>query len=162
MNCDNRSSNGTPCLACAQKFESTWRTNMKLSGNQYTYASARLITAAVLAATLAFAPGVALATDKDAHEDRVELRIKDMHAKLKITSAQEEQWAKVAQAMLDDAKTMDALTQIRVDHAKDMTAVDDLKSYGEIADAHANGIKKLTPVFADLYTIMSDVQKKEA
>jgi hypothetical protein len=43
-----------------------------------------------------------------------------------------------------------------------MTAVDDLKSYGEIADAHANGIKKLTPVFADLYTSMSDVQKKEA
>jgi periplasmic protein CpxP/Spy len=106
--------------------------------------------------------GVALATDKDAHEDRTELRIKDMHAKLKITSAQEEQWAKVAQAMLDDAKTMDALTQIRVDHAKDMTAVDDLKSFGEIADAYANGIKKLTPVFADLYASMSDAQKKEA
>ena len=43
-----------------------------------------------------------------------------------------------------------------------MTAVDDLKSYGEIADAHANGIKKLTPVFADLYASMSDAQKKEA
>jgi protein CpxP len=53
--------------------------------------------------------------------------------------------------MLDDAKTMDALTQIRVDHAKDMTAVDDLKSFGEIADAYANGIKKMIPVFADLY-----------
>jgi periplasmic protein CpxP/Spy len=135
---------------------------MKLSGNQYTYASARLITAAVLAATLAFAPGVALATDKDAHEDRVELRIKDMHAKLKITSAQEEQWAKVAQAMLDDAKTMDTLTQARVDLAKDMTAVGDLKSYGEIVDAHANGIKKLIPVFAALYSSMSDAQKKAA
>jgi hypothetical protein len=57
---------------------------------------------------------------------------------------------------------MDALTQARVDHAKDLSAVDDLKSYGEITDAHANGIKKLTPVFADLYASMSDVQKKEA
>ncbi|MDD5269170.1 MAG: Spy/CpxP family protein refolding chaperone [Methylococcales bacterium] len=135
---------------------------MKLCGNQFTYASPRFIMAATLVATLFFAPGVVLATDKDAHEDRTELRIKEMHAKLKITPAQEEQWAKVAQVMLDDAKTMDALTQIRVDHAKDMTAVDDLKSFGEIADAYANGIKKMTPVFADLYASMSDAQKKEA
>lgn len=136
---------------------------MKLSGNQFTYTSARLIAATALAAVLAFAPGVALAIDKEAHhQDRVELRIKDMHAKLKITPEQEEQWGKVTQAMLDDAKTMDALTQARVDHAKDMNAVDDLKSYGEIADAHAAGIKKLTPLFADLYAGMSDTQKKEA
>ena len=135
---------------------------MKLNGNKLTYASLRFITAVALAATLVFAPGVALAIDKDAHEDRTELGIKEMHAKLKITPAQEEQWAKVAQAMLDDAKTMDALTQIRVDQAKDMTAVDDLKSFGEIADAYANGIKKMTPVFADLYASMSDAQKKEA
>lgn len=135
---------------------------MKLSGNQFTYASTRLITAATLISALIFAPGIALATDKVAHEDRVELRIKDMHTKLKITPTQEEQWNKVAQAMLDDAKTMDTLTQARIDHAKDMTAVDDLKSYGEIADAHATGIKKLTPLFADLYAGMSDTQKKEA
>ena len=135
---------------------------MKLNGNKLTYASLRFITAATLVATLLFAPEVVFATDKDAHEDRTELRIKEMHAKLKITSAQEEQWAKVAQTMLNDAKTMDALTQIRVDHAKDMTAVDDLKSFGEIADAYANGIKKMIPVFADLYASMSDAQKKEA
>ncbi|MFA5016956.1 MAG: Spy/CpxP family protein refolding chaperone [Methylobacter sp.] len=135
---------------------------MKLSGNQFTYASTRLIAAATLAVTMVLAPGVALATDKNAREDRVELRIKDMHAKLKITPAQEKQWGKVAQAMLDDAKTMDTLTQARIDHAKDMTAVDDLKSYGEITDAHAAGIKKLTPLFTDLYAGMSDAQKKEA
>jgi len=135
---------------------------MKLSSNKFIYAIARLITSAALVATLVFAPGVALATDKDAHEDRVELRIKDMHAKFKITAAQEEQWAKVTQVMLDDAKTMDTLTQTRVDLAKDMTAVGDLKSYGEIVDAHANGIKKLIPVFAALYSSMSDAQKKAA
>jgi periplasmic protein CpxP/Spy len=135
---------------------------MKLSGNQFIYASARFITSVALATTLVFAPRVALAIDKDAHEDRTELRIKEMHAKLNISSAQEEQWAKVAQTMLDDAKIMDALTQIRVDHAKDMNAVDDLKSFGEIADAYANGIKKMIPVFADLYASMSDAQKKVA
>ena len=57
---------------------------------------------------------------------------------------------------------MDALTQARVDHTKDMTAVDDLNSYGEIADAHAEGIRKLTPEFATLYSTMSDSQKRSA
>jgi protein CpxP len=135
---------------------------MKLSGNQFTNTGIRLMAAAALVATLAVVPGVSLAADKDAQEDRAELRIKDMHAKLKITPAQEELWAKVAQATRDNSKTMDALTQARADHAKDMTAVDDLKSYGEITEAHADGVKKLTPVFADLYASMSDAQKKEA
>jgi hypothetical protein len=43
-----------------------------------------------------------------------------------------------------------------------MTAVDDLKSYAEITDAHADGIKKFTPVFATLYAGMPDAQKKNA
>jgi hypothetical protein len=43
-----------------------------------------------------------------------------------------------------------------------MTAVDDLKTYSAIAEAHANGIKTLIPVFEALYVSMSDTQKKEA
>ncbi|MDD5249543.1 MAG: Spy/CpxP family protein refolding chaperone [Rhodocyclaceae bacterium] len=135
---------------------------MKLSDHQFTNASLRLIAAAALATTLAFAPAVVFAADKDAHEDRAELRIKHMHAMLKITPTQEEQWAKVAETMRDNAKTMDGLTQARADHAKEMTAVDDLKSYGEIAEAHADGLRKLTPAFASLYAGMSDAQKLEA
>jgi hypothetical protein len=135
---------------------------MKLSSNQFTNASVRLIAAAALVTTLALAPGLVLAADKDAHEDRAEQRITRMHTMLKITPTQEEQWAKVAETMRDSAKTMDNLTQARMDHAKTMTAVDDLKSYGEITDAHADGLKKLTPVFATLYAGMSDTQKKEA
>ncbi len=135
---------------------------MVINGNQFIYVNTHLIKSVALVATLVFGSGIALASEQDAHEDRTELRIKDMHAKLKITSTQEEQWLKVAQTMLDDAKTMDRLTQVRSDHAKDLTAIDDLKSYGEIVEAHALGIKKLTPVFADLYASMSEVQKKEA
>jgi protein CpxP len=136
---------------------------MESRGNPFTHASARLFFAAALAALLALAPGVvAAAADKASHEDRAELRIKDMRVKLMITQAQEEQWAKVALVMRDNAKTMDSLTQARAEHAKDMTAVDDMKSYGEIVDAHADGIKKLTPVFAELYAGMSDPQKKVA
>jgi hypothetical protein len=135
---------------------------MKPSGNQLIIASTRLFAAVALAASLSFAPGVAFAANMDARADRAELRIKDMHTRLKITETQEEQWAKVAQAMRDNAKTMDTLTQERAAHAKDVTAVDDLKSYGAIADAHADGIKKLIPPFTDLYAGMSDTQKKEA
>ncbi len=135
---------------------------MKLPSHPFLYAGTRLITSTVFVATLIFAPGISFAVDKDANEDRTELRIKELHAKLKITSEQEEQWSKVALAMLNDAKTMDALTQARVDHAKDISAIDDIKSYGELIEAHANGIKNLIPFFSDLYIHMSDTQKKEA
>jgi protein CpxP len=94
--------------------------------------------------------------------DRVEARIKELYTKLKITPAQEELWNNVTQVMRDNAKTMEALIKARSEKAGTMTAVDDLKSYGEIADAHADGIKKFIPVFEPLYASMSDVQKKNA
>jgi hypothetical protein len=134
---------------------------MKPSRYQLTYSAARAVAAAALAVTIAFAPNVVLAA-KPSNEDRVEMRIKDMHAKLDITQAQEDQWAKVAEVMRDNARSMDTLTTARHENAKTMTAVDDLRSYGEITDAHAEGIKRLTPVFAALYDEMSDAQKKEA
>lgn len=135
---------------------------MKQNPLQFTQASARLLAAAALAASLVFAPGAVLAADKVSHVVRAEQHGKKMHDKLMITQAQEEQWGKVAQVMAENATTMDTLTQARADRAKEMTAVDDLKSYGEITDAHADGIKKLTPVFATLYASMSDPQKKVA
>lgn len=134
---------------------------MERNSHQFTHATARAVAAAALVATVAFGAGPVMAAKASA-EDRVEARIKDMHAKLTITKAQEDQWTKVANVMRDNAKTMDTLTQGRFEHAKSMTAVDDLKSYSEITDAHADGIRKFTPVFATLYASMSDAQKKNA
>ena len=134
---------------------------MEQNSPQFIYASVRAVAAAALVAILAFASGPVFAAKASA-EDRVEARITDMHAKLKITQAQEDQWAKVTQAMRDNEKAIEPLIKARKDNAKTMTAVDDLKSYGEITDAHADGIKKFTPVFAALYDSMSDAQKKEA
>ena len=94
--------------------------------------------------------------------DRVEARIKELHTNLRITPAQEELWNKVAQVMRDNAKTMEALIKARSEKAGTMTAVDDLKSYGEIAEAHADGLKKFIPAFEPLYAGMSDAQKKTA
>jgi hypothetical protein len=94
--------------------------------------------------------------------DRVEARIKELHAKLSITPAQEELWGNVTQVMRDNAKTMETLIKARSAHMMAMNAVDDLKSYGEIAEAHADGLKKFIPAFEPLYGSMSDTQKKNA
>ena len=134
---------------------------MKPGGNRFGLGM-RMMAAAALAASLAIAPMAVRAADRDAHEDRAEKRAKDMHAKLKITPAQEEMWGKVSQAMRDNAKSLDNLSQAHVEHAKGMSAVDNLKSYGELADAHADGVRKLMPAFSALYASMSDRQKREA
>jgi hypothetical protein len=94
--------------------------------------------------------------------DAVEARIKDLHARLKITPAQEDLWKNVTLVMQDNGKTMDALRRARTEKAPTMTAVEDFKSYGEMTDVHADGIKKFIPVFSALYDSMSDAQKKNA
>ena len=120
------------------------------------------LSALTLAAALACSALPSFAVQGDVHQDRVEARIKDMHAKLEISAAQEAQWSKLTEVMRENAKTMDALTQARFEKSTKMTAVDDLQSYSEIAEAHAAGMKKFTPVFAELYNSMSDSQKKDA
>ena len=112
-------------------------------------------------ATTTQAPAPETAT-KASRADRVEARINDLHTKLGITPEQEDLWKNVAQVMRDNAKTTETLTKARAEKAKTMTATDDLKSYGEIAEAHADGIRKFIPVFEALYNTMSDDQKKNA
>jgi protein CpxP len=134
---------------------------MKLRSQDSTYAVVRAAVSALLFAVIAFGAGTASAA-KGAGEVGAEKHIADMHAKLKITPAQEEQWAKVAEVMRENAKSMEALARNRFEQAKTMNAVEDLKSYGDITEAHADAIKRLLPVFAALYAVMSDAQKKEA
>ena len=134
---------------------------MERNAHQFTNAAVRAVTAAALVATIAFASGPVIAA-KASGEERVEARITDMHAKLKITQTQEDQWAKVVQAMRDNQKAVEPLIEDRAKNAKTMTAIDDLKSYAAITDAHGDGLKKFTPAFEALYASMSDAQKKAA
>ena len=94
--------------------------------------------------------------------EHVEARIAYLHTKLNITPAQEELWKNVAEVMLDNAKKMDELIKARSANAATMTPIDDLKSYSEIADAHADGLRQFIPVFEPLYASMSDAQKINA
>jgi hypothetical protein len=95
-------------------------------------------------------------------EDLVEARIKKLHSDLHITAAQEPQWGQVAQMMRDNGKAMADLRKQRADDSKALGAVDELKSYAAVIDAHADGVHKFIPVFQSLYDSMSDAQKKTA
>lgn len=99
----------------------------------------------------------------DAKRDAaVESHIADLHAKLKITSAEESKWKEVAETMRDNAKELDRVIDKRDASVKSATAIDNLNGYAEIAQAHANNVKKLAKAFSGLYSVMSDDQKKEA
>ena len=144
---------------------------MKRIACQFTYPSALAVAVVVLAFVLLASPNFSRAASSEpgkatagkvSKPDRVEARIKELQTKLKITPAQEELWNNVTQVMRDNAKTMEALIKARSKEAGSMTAIDDLKSYGEIVEAHADGIRKFIPAFEPLYANMSDAQKKAA
>jgi periplasmic protein CpxP/Spy len=92
----------------------------------------------------------------------VEAHIRDLHKKFKITDAQKSQWDALAQVMRNNAQKMADLEKQRAADAKTMTAVDVVKSYSEVIDAHEDGMKKFIPAFEDPYNSMSDAQKKIA
>ncbi len=92
----------------------------------------------------------------------VEERIRDLHRRLHITDAQKAQWDNLAQVMRDNAQAMTDLQKQRAADAKSMNAVDVIKSYSEVIQAHQEGMKKFVPAFEDLYNSMSDAQKKTA
>ena len=92
----------------------------------------------------------------------VEHRIKTLHEKLGITNAQEAKWSDVAQVMRDNEAAMNQLVVQRHQNHEHMTVIEDLQSYQTIAQAHADGIKKMIPVFQTLYNDMNDEQKKKA
>ena len=97
------------------------------------------------------------------HSDAaVEAHIKRLHDQLKITSAEADQWNTVAQIMRDNEHQISGLIQQRAKNAPSMSAVDNLRTYEAITDAHEDGLKKLVPAFETLYGSMSDAQKKTA
>ncbi|MGH8209922.1 MAG: Spy/CpxP family protein refolding chaperone [Steroidobacteraceae bacterium] len=99
---------------------------------------------------------------KDEAAGGIDSLIKHLHGQLKITSAQENLWRNVTNVMRENAATMSKLAKARSDSSKTMTAVDDLKSYAEISEAHAEGTKNMIAPFQALYDDMSAEQKKAA
>jgi hypothetical protein len=93
--------------------------------------------------------------------ESIDQRIAMLHAELKITPAEEPDWQAVAQTMRDNAAAMRKIVADKSGQ-KDMTAVDDLKTYEQFAQAHVDGLQKLVASFQALYDAMPDPQKKVA
>ncbi|RQR38838.1 hypothetical protein DIE23_03500 [Burkholderia sp. Bp9143] len=108
------------------------------------------------AATAASAPSAEQRAAR--HEARIEQRIKYLHDQLKITSAQEPQWKTFADTMRENGDTMGRLYRTRME-SQNVSAVDDMKQYAELAQANADGAKKLADAFAPLYASFPANQK---
>jgi len=96
------------------------------------------------------------------NNEQDEERIRKLHDRLGITTAQEGLWAQLAQVMRANDEHIDVLAAERHGRAPSMTAVEDLRSYGDITEAHAAGIRAFVPAFANLYESMSSAQKANA
>jgi len=94
--------------------------------------------------------------------DPVEAHIKELHNRLHITTAQQAQWDNLVKVMRGNAKKMIDLQKQRVENATSMTAVDAVKSYAAVIEAHEAGMSKFVPAFQALYDSMSNAQKKTA
>lgn len=108
------------------------------------------------------APSAHRATVAPRSDAQINARIAQLHRELKITAAQDGQWNALAQIMRANAHDMADLIRARNAHARSMDAMANLQSYAQIADAHADGLKKLVPAFQSLYDSMSAAQKKNA
>lgn len=102
------------------------------------------------------------APDSSEASAAVESRIKELHNQLHITAAQQTQWDNLVQVMRDNAKTMIDLQRQRASDVNSMNAVDAVKSYAAVVQAHEQGINKFVPAFQSLYDSMSNQQKKIA
>jgi hypothetical protein len=103
----------------------------------------------------------AVARDAGTPTERVNARITELHQKLRITGAQETKFDAMAEIMRSNAQAMETQREQRGD-VRTLTAVDDLKSFQTMAQQHADGLKKLVPAFEDLYSSLSDEQKRSA
>ncbi len=119
-------------------------------------------TAPPVAGAAADAPATGVAVAPHGGTAHVEMRIRAMHERLKISAAQEPQWKHVADVMRDDAQTIERLSDARQKNAPTLTAPEALRSYGELTAAHARGVTQLADAFDGLYATLTPAQKQTA
>jgi protein CpxP len=98
----------------------------------------------------------------DAEATPVDLHIGQLHTELHITPAQQPQWDQFAQVMRDIPKDMNQLLEQRASSFASMTAAENMQSYAQIAQQHAQDTQKLATAFQALYGDLTDAQKKNA
>jgi periplasmic protein CpxP/Spy len=144
---------------------------MKRSTHHFGFPVAQVVVMAALLSALFMAdapPSQAASTKKKAVEvsqtsvERTESRIVQLKGALAITEDQGVLWTNVAQAMRENALNMDALSKVRAEKAKTMTAVETLRFHTQLTEAQLEQQKKFIPPFEALYASLSDLQKSTA
>lgn len=96
------------------------------------------------------------------HVERTDAQTAKLKDALKITPEQQGKWDVLVQVMKDNAKDMDEQRKARTKKRSEMNAVEDMNNFIQVSEIHVAGMKKMVPVFEDLYKSMSDEQKKNA
>jgi periplasmic protein CpxP/Spy len=111
----------------------------------------------ILAQTVPVPPATATPASP---QEAAEQRLSSLQAILHITDAQTPRWSTFAQATRDNATSTDALFRQRASSAQSMNALDNMKSYAQVARAYADNTEKLSVAFEALYGVLSDQQKQ--
>lgn len=93
-------------------------------------------------------------------EQRVEEHIRQLHAQLRITPAEQPQWDQFAEVMRQNARAMDQEFAERRQQFPTMNALQNMQSYEKIAETHAQHLQRLVPAFETLYNAMPEQQKR--
>jgi hypothetical protein len=126
-----------------------------------TFVGGTAFSGAAFAQTATMPP--ATMNPSDAASETVEQRIASLHDKLQITANEETNWMPVAQTMRDNATAMQKLVaEKKAQSPANMTALDDMMNYQAFAQAHVDGLKRLTSTFKTLYEAMPAAQKAVA
>lgn len=94
--------------------------------------------------------------------DPIAERLKYMHDRLRITTAQEPLWADLARVMQDNAKAVAPLIKEHRQVTKNRTAVETLDIYKRLGEVQLEGLRNFLSAFGALYDKLSDQQKKIA
>ncbi len=94
--------------------------------------------------------------------DAVEQHITQLHSQLKITAAEQPLWDQFAQVMRDNARDMHQAFEQRGTKLASLNAAENMQSYAQLAQQHAQDLQKLATAFQTLYAAMPDDQKAVA
>jgi periplasmic protein CpxP/Spy len=93
-------------------------------------------------------------------QSEADKRIQDLRAQLHITEAQLPQWNAFAQVMRTNATSTDTLFRQRAGAAASMNALDNMKSYAQVARTYADNTQALATAFEGLYDVLTPQQKQ--
>lgn len=91
---------------------------------------------------------------------RVQRELQGLYTRLRITPAEQPQWNAFASTMQANAQQMSQLWSAR--QGGNTSALDDMRGYAQIAQAHAEGMQRLVAAFEPLYESLSPEQKAAA